>query len=319
MGGKSVHLKLGTGQRNLEEEKSARVRGSLWLWDSEKLLLARQLASACSLSCAVMIWSVIGDVYCSEKKNPGAAIDNLRQKSVRRELFKLNFGKRKKTASVVSNLRLLKICLNSSGPPSDSVVWLLWTVGLSVGANPACHPGTHPGIVFFFLFFFKLSFLISRDDSHIWDTGSLSTITEISYTLLHHVPRKLLGSWDVPLTLHSRIFVFGHILVSCLRNIHLLWFQPVFFCWLSSFHGPDSCLSGSVRAPEPLGSWPTSESVFDIRVSLSLSMRRGAGEALLLWGGHTQSRRQCSLRSLSKQIVDQRSCFPALNNENKAA
>lgn len=108
--------------------------------------------------------------------------------------------------------------------------------------------------------------------------------------------------------------LFGHTLVSCLWNIHLLWFQPGFLLMgLSSFHVPDSHHSGSVQAPSP------SARGLLLRVSLSISMRRGAVQALLLWGGHTQSLRQCGPHLLPKQTVDQRSCFPALNNENKAA
>lgn len=51
---------------------------------------------------------------------PGADIDNLRQKSAGRELFKRNFGKRKNSLSR-QHPGSLKIYLNSSGPPS---AWL---------------------------------------------------------------------------------------------------------------------------------------------------------------------------------------------------
>lgn len=78
-----------------------------------------------------------------------------------------------------------------------------------------------------------------------------------------------------------------------------------FFCWREYPASPARLAPQRARAgPEPLGSWPTSKSVFDKGVSLSHSTRRGAREAVSLWGGHTQSRRQCGPHSLSKQTVD---------------
>lgn len=43
MGRKSAHLKLGTGQKRLGEEKSEQLKGPLWLQEFGKLLLRCQL------------------------------------------------------------------------------------------------------------------------------------------------------------------------------------------------------------------------------------------------------------------------------------
>lgn len=108
---------------------------------------------------------------------------------------------------------------------------------------------------------------------------------KISFMQLHHILRKLLGSRKLPLTRQSQISMFGHTLVSCLCLVNN---TSVFSSFTSILlTGFSTSASRGRRAPlweqpssQPLGSWPTSESMFDKRATLSLSKRWGIKEAL---------------------------------------
>lgn len=177
------------------------------------------LASARCLSCTLMIWSVIGDVDCSEKKTPGAASDNLRQKrTFQTELWETQ-KKKKQPQKPVMVENLCELCRSSQRRRG----WTLMAcTGVGGGGNPACHP-LNVVIVF------SNHHLSSSETTVIFGTPEVSPPSQKSVSRCCITFVELLGCSDVPPMLRSWIFVFGHTLVCCLPNIHLLWFQLVFF------------------------------------------------------------------------------------------
>ncbi len=97
---------------------------------------------------------------------------------------------------------------------------------------------------------------------------SLSSGGKISFMQLHHFLRKFLESWKLPLTRQSYISMFGNTLVSCLCRVNntsiFSSFTPILLTVFSN-----SASRGRLaplweqRSSQPLGSWPTSESMFD--------------------------------------------------------
>lgn len=107
MGRKSAHLKLGTGQRRLGEEKSKQLKGPLWLQEYGKLLLCCQLLFVVSevFLCLYTIafihadgiynWQCFPFTGVTAAEAIAAAIDNLREitRGFENELLKQTFNK----------------------------------------------------------------------------------------------------------------------------------------------------------------------------------------------------------------------------------
>lgn len=128
----------------------------------------------------------------------------------------------------------------------------------------------------------------------------------------------------ITLTRHSQISVFGHTLVSCLSLINNTYvfssFTPIL---LTVF--PTSVSRGQLiplceqPSSQPLGSWPTSESMFD-KGRVSPWAKDGELERLLPGEKATRKARGCRVHiPCHRQIANPSSYFLALNNENKPA
>lgn len=166
-----------------------------------------------------MIWSVIGDVYCSEQNLQELILITSDRSWLEENFSNWTLGN-VKTASVVSILEHWKSIWTPQILPAPA--WFD-SFGLI-----AC-PGVMLGLFFFFVL--NSPHLPSPETAYIWDTGSLSTFAEICYMLLHHAPRKLLRCWEVPLTRHTWSFGFGHH-ISLPPLKHPSFVVPAwFFCW----------------------------------------------------------------------------------------
>lgn len=120
------------------------------------------------------------------------------------------------------------------------------------------------------------------------------------------------------------MFLFVQALVSCLwfvNNTHLFSsFTPILLTVFST------SVSRGTFAPlweqpssQPLGSWPTFESMFD-KGRVSPRAKNGELERLLHAERATRKARGCRVHTpCHRQIANPRSYFPALNNENKPA
>lgn len=84
--------------------------------------------------------------------------------------------------------------------------------------------------------------------------------------------------WNLKITWQSQISMFGHTLVSCLcfaNNTFVFSSFTLILLTVLSTSVSRGRLAPLWEHPssQPLGSWPTSESMFDKRASLSLSKR----------------------------------------------
>lgn len=258
-----------------------------------------------------MIWSVIGDVYCSENsKTPGAAIDNGGHKSVGREVLKLNFGKHKKGLSH-QQPGSLKIYLNSSGPPSACVVWLPWTDGLSTG-NPVCHP-VNVGTILFLLFFKFSSFVISTPEtSVIVGTQEVSPPSQKSVTCCCITLRAEMCLW---LCIHESLRLATQPHAS---ETSIFCGSSLVFCWRDN---PASAAPTRVSAGAsgPRAPWLVAYFWFSIwhkGESLPQHQKRSRRGSFPV---RPHAKPEAVRSTFAVQTVDQRLYFPALNNENKAA
>lgn len=288
MGHKSEHLKLGTGQRDLEEEKSERSGGPLWLWVSRKLLLARQLVFVTRegfLGRCTFSFMPGDDMICNcrclpfRENSPGPAIDNPWELG---ENFSNWTWRNKRKKKRPQSSAACPVCegFNSLGPRA-CVAGFLPPTQSPLGCLSKLN-APHLFLVFFF---------VPWEDSHIWDTGGLSSITETSYVLLRHVLHKSLRSSD---SAAMDLRVWPHITLT--PPTHPSFVVPVWFFFFFSADGTlwlpraGSCLSGSEPAPSPSArGLLLNQCLTKGWVSPSAQEEEPeTGEALWLGGGHTQ-------------------------------
>lgn len=318
MGRKSVHLKLGTGQRNLEEEKSEGVRGPLWLWDFGKLLLACQLVFVAwegFLGRSTFLFMHGDDIICNWRclpfrgNSPGAATDNLRENPKEFEENFSNWTLRSECKNGLSRqLPAIKIYFNTSGPPSACVVLETpWPVQ-AYSCLPPCD--------FWDFFFFINSLCPQRGHHTVCGTLEVSPPSQqfLTYSYITFNRRF----WDV--LLHSSTSVFGHTFVSCLQHIRFFFCgSSLTFCWR------DYLASAAGLAPQRERAGPQAPrlmayfwiSVWQKGESLPQQEKRSRRGSFAARRPHAKP--EAAPSTLPVQTNSRSECFPALNNENKAA
>lgn len=159
-------------------------------------------------------------------------------------------------------------------------------------------------------------FLFPREDTReafraFWDVKPFNHY-EYSFNGFAFILQKFIASWKLLLTHQSQISIFGHALVSCLFFVNspsvFSSFTPILLTVFST------SVSRGRLAPlweqpgsQPLGSWPTSESMFD-KGRVSPWAKDGELERLLHGERATRKARGCRVHiPCHRQIANPRS------------